>query len=167
MCGLEALRAVLSCPETALCSVKRLLHVLRLVLIVATLSSSSSIAGQSAGSNPQGPEVAAFLELMRQEEEELDYQLERNEISRKEYQRSKNRIAILRQVVPSLARETGEDNIPELHVLVASELGQIVESGLSALKGLKSGAIIEGKWLYRGSVVRGETFYVFERLSGT
>ena len=139
-----------------------------LFLIGAATLCSSAAQHQAVHPNNSdrfGPEVAAFLELMRQEEVELDYQIKHDEISRKEYVRSRNRIAILRQAVLSKARETGEDRVPELHVVVASEVDQIVDGGTRALKGVKPGTIIEGKWRYVGSVTRGEVFYTFERLT--
>ena len=114
-----------------------------------------------------GPEVKAFLELMHQEEVELDFQIRHNEISRKEYVRSRNRIAILREHVLNRARQTGEDRVPELHVVVAAEVDQIVDGGTKALKGVKPGTTIEGKWRYLGALIRGgESFYTFERLTG-
>ena len=138
-----------------------------LILIGAATSGSVAAQHQTDHSNSDrfGPEVTAFLELMRQEEVELDYQIKHDEISRKEYARSRNRIAILRQAVLSKARETGEDRVPELHVVVASEVDQIVDGGARALKGVKPGSLIEGKWRYLGSVTRGEIFYTFERLT--
>src|SRR6185503_19092631 len=139
-----------------------------LILIGAATLCSAAAQHQTVRSNNSdrfGPEVTAFLELMRQEEVELDYQIKHDEISRKEYARSRNRIAILRQAVLSKARETGEDRVPELHVVVASEVDQIVDGGARALKGVKPGSLIEGKWRYLGSVTRGEIFYTFERLT--
>ena len=139
-----------------------------LILIGAATLCSAAAQHQTVHSNNSdrfGPEVTAFLELMRQEEVELDYQIKHDEISRKEYARSRNRIAILRQAVLSKARETGEDRVPELHVVVASEVDQIVDGGTRALKGVKPGTIIEGKWRYLGSVTRGEVFYTLERLT--
>ena len=112
-----------------------------------------------------GPEVRAFLELMLQEQTELEFQVQRAEISRREYTRSKNRIAVLRQTVLKLSKDTGEDRVPELHAVVASEVDQIVEGGRKALKGAKAGTIIEGKWRFLGTVTRGEAFYLFERLA--
>ena len=113
------------------------------ILVGGAIVCSSAGQGQSVHSNSSdrfGPEVTAFLELMRQEEVELDYQIKHGEISRKEYVRSRNRIAILRQTVLSKARETGEDLVPELHVVVAAEVDQIVDGGTRALKGVKAGS---------------------------
>lgn len=111
-----------------------------------------------------GPEVKSFLDLMRHEEDELEFQIRHNEITRKEYLRSKNRIAIHRKRVLSLVEETGRDHVPELHVVAAVELDQLIEDGTSALKGIKRGDIIKQKWRYLGSENRGEVFFIFERL---
>jgi hypothetical protein len=134
-----------------------------LILLHATVS--LQVSGQSTLSDGYGPEVRSFLDLMRHEEDELDFQIKHNEISRREYVRSKTQIAIHRQTVLDLVKETGKDYVPELHVVAASELDQLIEDGTSAIKGVKRGGIIENKWRYLGGVHRGETFYIFERLT--
>ena len=142
--------------------------ILFLIIIDAAAICSPAPRGQSVHSNHSahfGPEVTAFLELMRQEEVELDFQIRHDEISRREYVRSRNRIAVHRQTVLSMASETGEDRVPELNVVVAAEVDQIVDGGTRMLKGVKPGTVIEGKWRYLGSVSRGEVFYTFERLT--
>ena len=121
--------------------------------------------GYAAQSNLYGPEVKSFLDLMHHEEDELEFQIKHNEISRKEYVRSKSRIAIHRQTVLDLVKESGTDYVPELHVAAASELDQLIEDGTSLIKGIKPGDVIKVKWRYLGSVRRGETFYIFERLT--
>src|SRR5262245_51615905 len=116
-------------------------------------------------SSGYGPEVKSFLDLMRHEEDELEFQIKRKEISRRDYVRSKTRIAIHRQAVLNLYKETGEDRVPELHVVSLDELDQLIEDGTTTIKGAKPGAIIKDKWRYIGNVHRGETFYLLERLS--
>ena len=128
----------------------------------AFLSSSN---GQSAQSSGYGPEVRSFLELMRHEEDELEFQIRHNEISRREYVRSKTQISIHRQTILDLVRETGKDNVPEVHVVAVAEVDQLIEDGTRAIKGLKRGDTIENRWRYLGSVHRGETFHIFERLT--
>jgi hypothetical protein len=102
---------------------------------------------------------------MRHEDDELEFQIKHNEISRREYNRSKAQIAIHRQTVLELVRESGKDIVPEIHVAAAPELDQLIEDGTNAIKGIKRGAIIANKWRFLGSVHRGETFYIFERLT--
>ncbi|MEK6303588.1 MAG: hypothetical protein AABO41_23030 [Acidobacteriota bacterium] len=124
-------------------------------------------AGVVVTGHPQdgnGPELRSFLDLMRHEEDELEFQIKQNEITRKEYTRSKNRIAIHRQTVLNLVKETGQDYVPEMHVVATAEVDQLIEDGTAALKGIKQGDVIKEKWRYLGSAQRGEVFYIFERL---
>ena len=59
--------------------------------------------------------VKSFLDLMRHEEDELEFQIKHNEISAEGVLRSKSRIAIHRQTVLNLVKQTGQDYVPELH----------------------------------------------------
>ena len=138
---------------------------IRISLLILQLTVSFQVSGRSAQSNEYGPEVKSFLDLMRHEEDELEFQIKHNEISRREYVRSKTQIAIHRQTVLDLVKETGKDNVPEIHVVAASGMEQLIEDGTSAIKGIKRGDIIKNKWRYLGSVHRGEIFYIFERLT--
>jgi hypothetical protein len=120
---------------------------------------------QDSQPNVYGPEVRAFLDLMRQEEVELDFQIKHSEINRRDYLRSKSKITILRQAVLDLVKRSGEDHVPEIYVKAAPEVSQLIEDGLKALKGVKRGDAINQKWRYIGSVTKGEVFYIFERLT--
>jgi len=102
--------------------------------------------------------------LMRHEEDELEFQIKHNEITRREYTRSKLEITIHRQTVLELVRATGKDYVPELHVVALSEIDQLIENGSSVIKNIKRGDTIKDKWRFMGSVHKGETFYIFERL---
>jgi hypothetical protein len=134
-------------------------------LLVLQVMFSFQVNAQTVRSNGYGPEVKSFLDWMRHEEEELEFQIRHNEISRREYIRSKTQLAIQRQTVLDLVRESGRDKVPELHVVAASELEQLIEDGTSAIKNIERGDIIKNKWRYLGSVHRGEIFYIFERLT--
>ena len=139
---------------------------IRICLLIAHVLIASASGGTvSLQSDGYGPEVKSFLEYMRHEEVELEFQIRHNEISHKDYIRSKNRIAVHRQTVLKIVRETGEDNVPELHVVAVTEVDELIENGTSALKHIKRGDVIAKKWRYIGSVSRGEVFYIFERLS--
>ena len=135
-----------------------------LLIVFAVIQPSWNIA-RGYQENGYGPEVKSFLDLMRHEETELEFQIRHNEIAHKDYLRSKSRIAIMRNTVLSLVKETGEDRVPELHVVAAAEIGQLIEDGPAAVKGIKPGEIIKEKWRYIGKTTRGELFYIFERLS--
>lgn len=115
-------------------------------------------------SNGYGPEVKSFLELMRHEEDELEFQIAHNEISRPHYQRARSRIAIHRQAVLDIVKQTGEDVVPELHVVTAEEMAELIEGGTRALRGVKRGQLVNSKWRYIGNATRGQIFYIFERI---
>jgi hypothetical protein len=114
--------------------------------------------------NEYGPNVKAFLDLMRDEEEELEFQAKNNEIPRRLYVRAKTKIAIMRQTVLNRVKKAGDDIVPELHVVTASEIDQVMENPNGVLRGLKVGSVVEETWLYLGKESRGEVFYVFERI---
>lgn len=143
---------------------RRTLAIPMCLLILLHVTVSPEVRGQGSQSDVYGPEVRSFLDLMRHEEDELEFQIKHNEISRREYVRSKTQIAIHRQTVLDLVKETGKDHVPELHVVAASELDQLIEDGTRAIKGVKRGDTIGNKWRYLGSVQRGDTFHIFERL---
>jgi len=136
-----------------------------LCLMFARWTLAAPIGSGDPQSTVYGPEVKSFLELMRHEDDELEFQIKHNEISRRDYVRSKTQIAIHRQTVLDLVKETGKDYVPEIHVVAAPQLDQLIEDGTKAVKGLKRGETIAEKWRYMGSVHRGELFYIFERLS--
>ena len=133
-----------------------------LILLKSTLCLAGGHEGQS---DDYGPELRSFLDLMRHEEDELEFQIKHNEISRREYLRSKTQILIHRQTVLDLVKASGKDYVPELHVVAASELNQLIEDGTRAIKSVKRGDIIRDKWRYLGTVHKGEVFYIFERLT--
>ena len=137
---------------------------IRICLLILQLAFGLQVSARIQ-SNEYGPEVKSFLDLMRHEEDELEFQIKHNEISRRDYIRSRARIAIHRQIVLNLFKETGEDRVPELHVVAVTEVDQLIEDGTAAIKGTKPGATVKDKWRYLGSVHRGETFYILERLS--
>jgi hypothetical protein len=134
-------------------------------LILFALIQSSWNRAESYQENGYGPEVKSFLDLLKHEENELEFQIRHNEIARRDYLRSKNRISIMRATILSIVKETGEDRVPELHVVAASEIEQLIEDGATLVRGIKPGEVINEKWRYVGKANRGELFYIFERLN--
>jgi hypothetical protein len=128
-----------------------------LLVIIAVAATASQL-------EQYGPEVKSFLNFLRQEEDELEFQIRQSEISRRDYTRAKNRIAVHRQALLKIVRETGKDIVPELHVVTTAEIGHLIEEGAKGLRGVKSGDVVQKKWRYRGTATRGETFHIFERL---
>ena len=135
------------------------------LLLFFILNSGLAERAQEDQSDGYGPEVRAFLDFLRHEEAELEFQIRNNEIPRKNYLRAKNRIAILRQKVTAMARETGKDIVPELSVVTLSEVDQLIEDESRLVRRARPGTVFEEKWLYLGSVSRGEIYYVFERIT--
>ena len=141
-----------------------------LAVYVSILLSSGALPPRvvDAGQREYGPEVKSFLELMRHEDDELEFQIQHNEISRPHYIRAKARLAVQRQAVLDIVKETGEDVVPEIHVVTAAEIDQLIDDGARALKRVKRGEIVGGKWRYIGSSIssslKGQIFYIFERL---
>jgi hypothetical protein len=134
-----------------------------LVLVLVTLS-CAFVQAQENQTPEYGPDVKAFLELCHHEEVELDYQISHDEITRKDFIRSKNRIAIQREMVLKRVKETGEDYVPDYHVVTAAEISQLIEDGMKAIKGAKPGKVIANKWVYMGTANRNEAYYIFERV---
>lgn len=137
------------------------------LLILLTAMTSFTILPvtvRSSQAQEFGPEVTEFLDFLRQEDEELEFQIARDEISRKDYVRAKNRIAVMRHTVIEIAQKSGKDIVPELHVVTASELTQVLDGGLKVIKGIKPGTVVEERWRYLGHATRGEVFYIFERI---
>ena len=139
--------------------------VIQICLLILLKSTLCLAGGHGTQLEDYGPEVRSFLDLMRHEEDELEFQIKHNEISRREYLRSKTQILIHRQTVLDLVKASGKDYVPELHVVAASELNQLIEDGTRAIKSVKRGDIIRDKWRYLGTVHKGEVFYIFERLT--
>ena len=131
------------------------------------LSVMVALPARAAQETAYGPEVKSFLELMRHEDDELEFQIQHGEITRRDYVRSKNRHAIQRQAVLQIVKETGQDVVPDLYIKTAAELDQIIEGGARALRGVKRGDVIKDKWRYYGKAAKGEIFYIFERLAKT
>src|SRR4030095_2393981 len=135
---------------------------IQVCLLIMMKSTVCLAGGFGTQSEDYGPEVKSFLDLMRHEEDELEFQIRHNEISRREYVRAKTAIGIHRQTVLDLVKANGKDYVPELHVVAPAELDQLIEDGTKAIRGVKRGDVIRERWRYLGSVHKGEMFYIFE-----
>ena len=133
--------------------------------VLRLLPAISFLAAAVMAQSNYGPEVKAFLSFLRQEENELQFQITHNEISRKEFLRSKNRISVNRDAVLKFVKETGEDRVPDYNVVASSEADQLTENGARLMKSAKPGEVLGNKWRFIGSETRGEIFYILERVS--
>src|SRR5262249_47473791 len=107
------------------------------LLLLGALGCAADARGPQ--SNGYGPEVKSFLEYIRHEQVELNFQVQHNEISRKDFTRSKNRLEVQKQAVLTRVRQTGQDIVPEYTVMAADELSDILPNGVDDLKGHKPG----------------------------
>jgi hypothetical protein len=109
------------------------------------------------------PELAAYLGYIQDEEDELEYQLENDEINTTDYRISRNRLSVTRDAVLRIAKGRADAAVPELHVLLATEITQVLADGLDAVRGKRPGDRLNDMWIYHGTVARGQVFHVFER----
>jgi hypothetical protein len=120
--------------------------------------------GRDAGGDEAfGPVVRAYLGYLRNEQEVVDDRVSRREISRAYYRRNSNRIRALREMALRIARESGNDYLPELEAVTVDELGTLFEHP-PALASLRVGKVLNDRFRFLGSVRSGDLFYVFARL---
>ena len=110
-----------------------------------------------------GPVVRAYLGYLRNEQEVVDDRNSRHEIKRSYYIRNSNRIRALRQMAIRIARETGNDYLPELEAAAADELGNLFEFPPKPAS-LLVGEVYNSTFKFLGSVRSGDVFYIFARL---
>src|SRR2546425_5026743 len=110
-----------------------------------------------------GPVVNAYLGYLRDEQEVVDDRVSRREISRAYYRRNSNRIRALREIAIRIARESGNDYLPELEAVASDELGTLFEHPPNVTS-LPIGKVLNNTFRFIGSVRTGEIFYVFARL---
>jgi hypothetical protein len=149
--------------------VKRLsgLFVLSLLFISACVAAHAQRRQRAAAPDAEfGPNVRAYLGYLRNEQEVVDDRASRREIQRSYYVHNSNRIAALRQMAVRIARESGNDYLPELEAVSEGEFSQFFEEPLPKADELQSGVVLEYKLKYLGAVAsRGEKFYLFARLN--
>lgn len=120
-----------------------------------------------------GPVVTAYLTGLREELNELDYQIRRREISRPDYDRTRERLLLLRRHVEMAAGRDGQDVVPELLVLAEDEFKNLGLSEERSPAQLAVGETIESRWRLVAIEPAGSSrtakpgirFYVFERVA--
>src|SRR5436189_4998362 len=100
----------------------------RFVLVAITLLTLTSVAAAQRQSDPEfGPVVTAYLGYLNNEQEVVDDRASRREITTSYYRRNSNRIHALRQTAIRLARQSGNDYVPELEAVAFDEMRAIFE----------------------------------------
>ncbi|MDX6694752.1 MAG: hypothetical protein QOF02_2355 [Blastocatellia bacterium] len=133
-----------------------------LMLIALSFGATAPARGQQDDSE-FGPVVRAYLGYLRGEQEVVDDRNSRHEISAVYYRRNSNRIRALRLTAIRLARESGNDFLPELEAVVAGEFGSLFENPPKPAA-LRAGKVFGNTFRFLGAVRAIETFYVFARL---
>jgi len=132
-------------------------------LLTILLGLTATAYGQRQTESEFGPVVSAYLGYLNNEQEVVDDRASRREITGAYYRRNSNRIHALRQMTVRLARQSGNDYVPELEAVTVDEFGTIFEHRPN-LTGLRSGEVVANKFRFLGAVRTGETFYLFARL---
>lgn len=130
---------------------------LLVILFVFTLSAQ-------AQKTAYGPVVTAYLTSLREELNELDFQLRQKEISRAEYDRTRQRLLIMRRLVQDRARQSRADILPELQVLQLDEFGMVGLSQPPEPERLKLGNVFDESWRLIGIEPTKPPFYIFEKV---
>ena len=120
--------------------------------------------------SPYGPVVTAYLTGLNEELNELAFQLRQREISRADYDRTRQRLLLLRRLVQERARQSRADAVPELQVLQLDEFGMVGLSQPPEPERLQLGNVFDESWRLIG-IERNDKnttkppFYVFEKVA--
>ena len=111
-----------------------------------------------------GPIVRAYLGYLRAQQEVVDDRISRREINPLYYRHNSNRIKALRQMAVRIARETGNDYLPELEAVSLDEFDTLFDEPPKPAS-LQVDAVLNYTFRYLGGVSVGrEKFYLFARL---
>ncbi len=135
----------------------------RFALSILILSTTSAVAFAQRQAAEFGPVVSAYLGYLNNEQEVVDDRASRREITPAYYRRNSSRIHALRETAVRLARQSGNDYVPELEAVAGDEFRTIFERPPHSTT-LRPNEIIDNKFRFLGAVHTGETFYVFARL---
>jgi hypothetical protein len=112
-----------------------------------------------------GPIVRSYLGYLRDQQEVVDDRVSRREIDRRYYVRNSNRIRALREMAVRIARESGNDFLPELEAVALDEFEQLFAEPLPQPSDLRLGETLSYQFRFLGTVaVRRDKFYLFARL---
>ena len=134
-----------------------------LVFCAVTCGVSLAQGARDDSDEEFGPMVRAYLGYLKDEQEVVDDRVSRREISPAYYRRNSNRIRALRQTAIRIARESGNDYLPELEAAARDEMKNLFDP-LPNISSLRVGEVINNTFRYLGLVRSGEVFYIFARL---
>jgi hypothetical protein len=147
---------------------RRLTTLLTLTLLLLSAGADASAQRRqraAPAAEEFGPNVRAYLGYLRNEQEVVDDRASRREIDRRYYLHNSNRINALRQMALRIARDSGNDYLPELEAVSLGEFDQLFDDPLPEVSELEPGLLLDYKFRFLGTVLsRGEKFYLFARL---
>ncbi len=120
-------------------------------------------SSEASSGSEFGPVVSAYLGYLSNEQEVVDDRASRREITALYYRRNSNRIRALRQMAIRLARQSGNDYVPELEAVTIDEFGTLFENP-PRVTAFRTNEIIANKFRYLAAVHSAEVFYLFARL---
>jgi hypothetical protein len=127
----------------------------------------AAVVSELAGRFPDlGPEMRAYMGYIAAEEAELKHLFDVGEVPPGDYRLSRDRLVVTREAALRVARARDDDVVPDLYILVESELTQVLPTGIEAIRGKQPGSKIDDNWMYHGKIRRGEVFYILERTGG-
>ncbi|HZS04858.1 MAG TPA: TonB family protein [Blastocatellia bacterium] len=136
-------------------------------IFITALAVTDPVAAQQARKT-FGPVISAYLTSLAEESRELEFQIRRREISRGDYERTRQRLQLLRRFVEQRAAKSREDRVPELQILMADELGTLGLGVRPEPAKLHAGAVLDKQWkllsVADAPEAGGARFFVFERL---
>ena len=136
------------------------------ISLLGVLLLSGTIIAQTANApsgSEFGPVVSAYLGYLSNEQEVVDDRASRREITALYYRRNSNRIRALRQMAIRLARQSGNDYVPELEAVTLDEFGTLFEKPPKPTT-FRANEIIGNKFRFLAAVHSAEVFYIFARL---
>lgn len=142
---------------------RHFLFFLMMATLIATARPAFAQDQQNSEVEHFGPVVSAYLGYLRNEQEVVDDRVSRREISRLYYRRNSNRIRALREMAIRIARESGNDYLPELEAVAGDELTTLFERPPN-MTNLPVGKVLNNTFRFIGSVRSAEVFYIFARL---
>jgi len=151
---------VLSMPSRI--SLSRLFIPLSCLFLLSGTAFAQGASAASSGSE-FGPVVSAYLGYLSNEQEVVDDRASRREITGLYYRRNSNRIRALRQMAIRLARQSGNDYVPELEAVTLDEFGTLFENPPKP-SAFRTNEIIGNKFRFLAAVHSAEVFYIFARL---
>jgi hypothetical protein len=110
--------------------------------------------------------MQAYMGFLDAEEAELKHLFDVGEVPPADYRLQNDRLIVTRVAALRVERPRGNDIVPDLYVLVGTELTQILPAGVDAVRGKRAGTRLDENWMYHGTIRRGEVFYILERVGG-